>query len=59
MTDGAGGANFAYFDGHCKNSKISQTLANDGWDCLPHYPNIWSPWQGYEANQIQIKTDYK
>lgn len=59
MTDGNGGANFAYFDGHVKNSKISQTLATDGWDCLPHYLAIWSPWQQYEANQIAAKTDYK
>ncbi|RYG48063.1 prepilin-type N-terminal cleavage/methylation domain-containing protein [bacterium] len=59
MTDGNGGANFAYFDGHVKNSKISQTLASDGWDCLQHYPNIWAPWQEYEAGQIRMKTDYK
>ena len=59
MTDGGGGANFAYFDGHAKNSKISQTLTNDGWDCLPNYLGIWSPWQGYEADQIRQKKDYK
>jgi len=59
MTDGNGGANFAYFDGHAKNSKMSQTLANDGWDCLPHYLSIWSPWQSYESDQIRQKTDYK
>lgn len=59
MTDGNGGANFAYFDGHARNSKISQTLANDGWDCLPHYLAIWAPWREYEADQIRQKTDYK
>ncbi|RYG38058.1 prepilin-type N-terminal cleavage/methylation domain-containing protein [bacterium] len=59
MTDGNGGANFAYFDGHAKNSKISATLAADGWDCLPHYLGIWAPWQQYESDQIRMKTDYK
>jgi prepilin-type N-terminal cleavage/methylation domain-containing protein/prepilin-type processing-associated H-X9-DG protein len=59
MTDGSGGANFGYFDGHAKNSKISQTLVNGGWDCMPYYPNIWSPWEGYEEGQIQQKIDYK
>ncbi len=59
MTDGSGGANFAYFDGHVKNSKISQTLAKDGWDCLPHYLSIWAPWGDYEADQIRQKVDYK
>lgn len=59
MTDGAGGANFAYFDGHVKNSKVSQTLANDGWDCLPHYISVWAPWPTYESGQIALKTDYK
>lgn len=58
-TDGSGGANFAYFDGHCKYSKLSQTLAADGWDCLPHYLAIWAPWQEYEADQIRQKVDYK
>jgi prepilin-type processing-associated H-X9-DG protein len=59
MTDGNGGANFAYFDGHARNSKISQTLAKDGWGCLPHYLSIWAPWQDYESKQIASKTDYK
>jgi prepilin-type N-terminal cleavage/methylation domain-containing protein/prepilin-type processing-associated H-X9-DG protein len=59
QTDGNGGANFAYFDGHAKYSRISQTLAADGWDCLPHYLAIWAPWQEYESDQIRQKTDYK
>jgi prepilin-type N-terminal cleavage/methylation domain-containing protein/prepilin-type processing-associated H-X9-DG protein len=59
QTNGNGGANFAYFDGHAKNQKVSQTLAADGWDCLPHYLAIWAPWQSYEADQIRQKTDYK
>lgn len=59
LTDGNGGANFAYFDGHAKNSKISKSLADDGWDCIPWYTSVWSPWPGYEADQIRLKSDYK
>ena len=32
MTDGMGGGNFGFFDGHAKNMKWSQSWGNDSWD---------------------------
>lgn len=58
MTDGAG-ANFAFFDGHAKYSKISQTVATDMWDCNEYFTGVWEPWVRYTKVQISNKTDYK
>lgn len=61
MTDGNGGANFIYFDGHAKNSKISQTvsLSNDYWDAVSCYQHAWSGWPDFEAGAVRDKTNYK
>lgn len=37
MTDGRGGGNFTFFDGHSKTYKFKQTIAVDAWDINKYY----------------------
>ena len=56
MTDGMGGSNFAFFDGHAKNMKHSQAWAQNAWGAVNHInKNGW--W--YFANVQAILNDMK
>jgi len=43
MTDGQGGGNFAFFDGHAKRYKIKATVGLDLWDINVYYTNMYGP----------------
>lgn len=62
MTDGNGGSNFAFFDGHAKNLKHSQAWAQNAWDANNHInANGWWYFSNVQdiLNQMKANTDVK
>jgi prepilin-type processing-associated H-X9-DG protein len=48
MTDGQGGGNFGFFDGHAKRYKLKATIGADIWDINTFYTNNYGA--GYVQN---------
>jgi len=62
MTDGSGGSNFGFFDGHAKNMKHSQAFAQNAWGA-DNYINAHGWWYFSNVqdilNQMRANTDVK